>query len=29
MGMPIVALNGADVDILMWVYLEWSEMGHT
>ena len=29
MGMPISALNGTGVDILMWVYKEWSQMGHT
>ena len=29
MGMPISALNGTGVDILMWVYPEWSQMGHT
>ena len=27
--MPISALNGTGVDILMWVYPEWSQMGHT
>ena len=29
MGMPISALNGTGVDILMWVYPERSQMGHT
>ena len=29
MGMPISALNGTGVYILMWVYPEWSQMGHT
>ena len=29
MSMPISALNGTGVDILMWVYPEWSKMGHT
>ena len=29
MSMPISALNGIGVDILMWVYPEWSQMGHT
>ena len=29
MSMPISALNGTDVVILMWVYREWSQMGHT
>ena len=29
MGMFISALNGTGVDILMWVYPEWSQMGHT
>ena len=29
MSMPISALNGTGVDILMWVYPEWSQMGHT
>ena len=29
MGMPIPALNGTGVDILMLVYPEWSQMGHT
>ena len=29
MGMPISALNGTGVDILMRVYPEWSQMGHT
>ena len=28
-GMPISALNRTGVDILMWVYPEWSQMGHT
>ena len=27
--MPISALNGTGVDIRMWVYPEWSQMGHT
>ena len=29
MTMPISALNGTGLDILMWVYPEWSQMGHT
>ena len=29
MSMPISVLNGTGVDILMWVYPEWSQMGHT
>ena len=29
MDMPISAVNGTGVDILMWVYPEWSQMGHT
>ena len=29
MGMPMSALNGTDVDKLMWVYPEWSHMGRT
>ena len=29
MSMPISAINGTGVDILMWVYPEWSQMGHT
>ena len=29
MSMPISALKGTGVDILMWVYPEWSQMGHT
>ena len=29
MGMSISALNGTGVDILIWVYREWSQMGHT
>ena len=28
MGMPISALNWTGVDILMWVYPEWSNMDH-
>ena len=28
-GMPISALNGTGVDILMWVYPELFQMGHT
>ena len=29
LGLPISALNGTSVDILTWVYQEWSQMGHT
>ena len=29
MDMPISALNGTGVDILIWVYIEWSQIGHT
>ena len=29
MGMPISALKGTSVDIFMWVYPEWSQMGNT
>ena len=29
MGMPISALNGTGVDILMWINQEWSQLGHT
>ena len=28
-GMPISAINETGLDILMWVYPEWSQMGHT